>query len=76
MATTMSMTVTPQGDKLELESEGEPMVLRPVRSASAIGKKRGVWVFQGDTRLSAAATDKVLRDIREQRDRENREPKG
>ena len=52
------------------------MVLRPVRSASAIGKKRGVWVLQGDTRLSAAATDKVLRDIREQRDRENREPKG
>jgi hypothetical protein len=52
------------------------MALRPVRSVLPIGKKRGVWVFQGGTRLSAAATDKVLRDIREQRDPENREPKG
>lgn len=64
------------GDVLELESEGERVTLRPVRSASPLGKKRGVWVFQSGTKLTAAVTEKVLRDIREQRDRENREPKG
>jgi AbrB family looped-hinge helix DNA binding protein len=62
------------GDSLELESEGERVTLSPVRSASPLSRKRGVWVFRGGAKLTAAATDKALRDIRERRDRENSEP--
>lgn len=60
------------GDSLELESEGERVTLRPVRSQSPLRKKRGVWVFQSGRNLSAAVSDKALRDLREQRDHENR----
>ncbi len=60
------------GDTLELESEGERVTLRPVRSASPLRKERGVWVFRRGKQLFAAATDKALWDIRDCRDRENR----
>lgn len=59
------------GDTLELESEGESMTLRPVRSVSPLRKEHGVWVFRGNKRLPATATDEVLRDLREKRDRDN-----
>ena len=56
------------GDTLQLESEGERVTLRPLRSASPLRKEHGVWVFRSGKTISAAATDKVLRDLREQRD--------
>ena len=59
------------GDALELESEGERVTLRPVRSATPLRKERGVWVFRAGKRLPAAVTDIVLRKVREQRVREN-----
>jgi AbrB family looped-hinge helix DNA binding protein len=62
------------GDSLALESEGESVTLRPVRSASPMRKERGVWVFHGGRKLTASATDKVLHDIRARRDSDNREP--
>jgi AbrB family looped-hinge helix DNA binding protein len=62
------------GDKMELRSEGESFTLRPVRSASPLRKKQGIWVFHGTGKLSAAATDKALYDIRKERDHANREP--
>lgn len=62
------------GDSLALESQGESVTLRPLRSASPLRKERGVWVFHGARKLSAAVTDKVLRDIRAQRDRDSRGP--
>jgi len=63
------------GDALSLESQGERVTLRPLRSASPLRKEHGVWVFRGSKRLSATATDQVLRDVREQRDRDNRGPR-
>jgi AbrB family looped-hinge helix DNA binding protein len=60
------------GDALSLKSEGERVTLRPVRSASPLRREHGVWVFRGSQRLSAAATDQVLRNLREQRDRDHR----
>jgi AbrB family looped-hinge helix DNA binding protein len=63
------------GDALSLESEGESLTLRPVRSASPMRREHGVWVFRGKQRLSAAATDRVLRDFLEQRDRDLRGPR-
>jgi len=62
------------GDTLRLESDGERLTLRRVRSASPLRKKRGIWVFHGGTKLTAAVTGKVLHDIREGRDRRNRTP--
>ena len=59
------------GDSLALESHGETVTLRPIRSASPLRKDRGVWVFHSGGKLSAADTDKVLQDIRAQRDRNN-----
>lgn len=61
------------GDSPALEAEGDSVNLRPVQSASRLRKKRGVWVFHGDGKTSAAVTGSVLRDIRAQRDRDNRE---
>jgi AbrB family looped-hinge helix DNA binding protein len=57
------------GDSLTLESEGESVTLRPLRSASHLRNERGVWVFHGGRKIGAAVTDKVLRDIRAERDR-------
>ena len=56
----------------ELESEGERVTLRPVRSSSPLRKEHGVWVFRGGKKIAAATTDKALTDLRESRDRGNR----
>jgi len=60
------------GDTLQLESEGERMTLRPVRSATPLRKEHGVWVFRTGKKLSASVTDKVLTESRERHGRENR----
>jgi AbrB family looped-hinge helix DNA binding protein len=60
------------GDTLELESQGETVLLRPVRAASPLRKERGVWTFRTGNKLLAADADKVLQAIRQQRDRQNR----
>src|SRR6266404_5141107 len=60
------------GDTLELESEGENVTLRPVRTSSPLRKERGIWVFRTGKKISAAVTEKVLSESREQRDRGNR----
>jgi AbrB family looped-hinge helix DNA binding protein len=57
------------GDKIELDSEGG--TLRPVRETTPLRKERGVWVFRRGAKLTAAATDKALRELREKRDRDN-----
>ena len=36
------------GDTLQLESEGDEILLRPIRPQALLGKEQGVWVFQGD----------------------------
>jgi len=58
------------GDRLELESRGEQITLRPVRSAPSLRKERGIWVYRTGRRLTAATTDRTLRQIREERDQE------
>jgi AbrB family looped-hinge helix DNA binding protein len=60
------------GDMLELESEGERVTLRPLRTSAPLRKEHGVWVFRTGTRLAAAQTDDALRESREGRDRSNR----
>ena len=60
------------GDALALESEGDRVTLRPVRSSTRLRKERGVWVFRTGKHLPANIADEVLRDSRQQRDRHNR----
>src|SRR5262249_24439846 len=60
------------GDSLALESHGERMMLRPVRSASALRKEQGIWVFRSGRKLSAGDTDQVLDGLRQERDRKAR----
>ena len=63
------------GDTLELESEGDRITLRPVRSGSALRKEHGVWVFRrGAKTISAETTTQVLESVRNERDRVNRGP--
>lgn len=62
------------GDSLTLESDGDNVTLRPVRSASALRKEHGIWVFRSGRKLAADETDSALKAVREQRDRELRNP--
>jgi AbrB family looped-hinge helix DNA binding protein len=57
------------GDTLALESDGERVTLRPVRSASALRKEQGIWVFRSGRKLSAEETDQMLENLRQERDR-------
>lgn len=57
------------GDTLAMETEGERMTLRPVRSSTRLRKDRGVWVLHTGEKITAAAAEKDLRDMREQRSR-------
>ena len=59
------------GDTLTLESEGELVTLRPVHGATPLQKERGVWVFHGGKRLLLDEANQLVRDAREQRDRQN-----
>jgi len=63
------------GDSLHLDSEGTTVTLRPAISASRLTKERGVWVLRsGGAKVTTATTNKLLRDLREQRDRKNLRP--
>ena len=59
------------GDALEMESAGEQITLRPVRGTGPLTKEYGVWVFYTGQPLAASATDKVLQQMREERDLAN-----
>jgi AbrB family looped-hinge helix DNA binding protein len=52
------------GDALALESDGDRVTLRPIRSASAMRKEHGIWVFRGGRKVSAAETDEALESLR------------
>lgn len=60
------------GDALSLETDGDRMTLRPVRSASAMRRENGVWVFRSGGSVSAADTDQALDRLRQARDRSAR----
>ena len=59
------------GDTLDLETAGESITLRPVRSASPLTKEKGVWVFRAGQPLDLLETESVLDQIRAERDLHN-----
>ena len=62
------------GDKLDLETAGEEITLRPVREIPPMTKEQGVWVFRVGKPLHASATDETLCTLRDERDRQNLGP--
>ena len=64
------------GDSLELESSEDRIVLRPVRGRAGMRKKMGVWVFDTGAPISAASTNKIIRESREERSRRAYYPQG
>ena len=56
------------GDSLALESQGDQITLRPVRGSAALRKEDGIWVFRSGKRIPQELTDKVLDDLRSERD--------
>ncbi len=56
------------GDTLQLESEGDEIMLRPVRPEALLKKEQGVWVYQGEP-AHTSIPDLIDRE-REQRSRE------
>lgn len=56
------------GDKLELESHGEQITLRPVRAVMPICREDGVWVYRSGQRC-AVSIRKLIEEGREERHR-------
>ncbi len=56
------------GDSLALDADGERLLLRPVRSGSALQKERGIWVFRSGRKVSAEQTNRILEDARKERE--------
>jgi AbrB family looped-hinge helix DNA binding protein len=59
------------GDRLELESSEQQIILRPVRGTGSLRKKCGIWVFSSGEPLSAKTVNDTLTEIRRERDRDN-----
>jgi AbrB family looped-hinge helix DNA binding protein len=59
------------GDTLEVSIRNDEITLRPRRSSLPLQKKRGVWVFSTGKPMASDETAEALRDIREQRYRQN-----
>jgi AbrB family looped-hinge helix DNA binding protein len=59
------------GDALQLESKGEEITLRPVRTKALLKKERGVWVYQGEIPDAS-----IVELIDRERDRRSRELMG
>lgn len=58
------------GDALEIESTGEEITLRPLRGQAQLRKKQGVWVFRTGETLSASETERVVHQVRHERESE------
>ena len=59
------------GDNLILNCEGETLTLRPIHAGAPLRKEYGIWVFHGGKPLSLEEANRIVRDVREQREREN-----
>ena len=56
------------GDSLQLDRAGDQITLRPVRGSAPLQKEDGIWVFRTGKRIPSAVTDKLLDDLRTERD--------
>lgn len=49
------------GDMLEMETNGESIILRPLRRRATVKKERGIWVYQGEA-TGASIPDLIDRE--------------
>ncbi len=59
------------GDRLEIESSGEILTLRPLRGTAPLTKKNGVWVYRTGEPISQEEVEETLLRVRRERDLEN-----
>ena len=57
------------GDRLALEVKRGNIVLKPLRSSTALQKERGIWVYRTGTPLSSAVVAETLEAVRTERER-------
>jgi AbrB family looped-hinge helix DNA binding protein len=57
------------GDALTVETDGERVTLSPIRPASPMRKKNGIWVFHSGEAIPVSEPDRVLQEQRRARDR-------
>ncbi len=63
-----SLHIAP-GDTLEIERDGDRIILSPVRERPGLQKELGTWVFYSGNKLDVSLTDLIDRE-REERMRE------
>lgn len=56
------------GDSLALETSDDQIVLRPVRGRVGMRRKQGIWVLDLGEPISAADTNRVMQEIRRERE--------
>jgi AbrB family looped-hinge helix DNA binding protein len=56
------------GDALEIETTGEEITLHPLRGQAQLRKKQGVWVFRSGEPLSASEVERVVHQVRRERE--------
>ncbi len=59
------------GDRLEIESSGETLTLRPLRGTAPLTKKNGVWVYRTGEPIPQEEVEETLLRVRRERDLEN-----
>jgi AbrB family looped-hinge helix DNA binding protein len=59
------------GDSLAIEKVGEVITLRPVLGTGLLTREHGVWVYHEGQAMPASAKDKMVRQVRQDRDSAN-----
>jgi AbrB family looped-hinge helix DNA binding protein len=59
------------GDSFTIECQDDCLTLRPIRPGAPMRKEHGIWVFDGGKPLSLEEANRIVRDVREQRDLQN-----
>ena len=58
------------GDSLEIESQGDEFILRPVREEATMFKEDGMWVIKTGKPLTVEDVNATLESVREERHRQ------
>jgi len=58
------------GDSLEIESQGDEFILRPVREEATMFKEDGMWVIKTGKPLTVEDANAVIDSVREERHRQ------
>jgi AbrB family looped-hinge helix DNA binding protein len=57
------------GDTLEIEKNGDAIILRPPQTKAVLRRKNGFWVFDTGGRITTEMVNQTLAEIREEQDK-------